>query len=101
VKSAFSFKIEESEPRGFVISEKEGHPADDPLSKIQRRAKDQKKKRADSCIWRLGCVPVILPKPDEEAKVAAVELGFAVTVRTPLGAWKFVWLMTLKTSTQN
>jgi hypothetical protein len=26
--------------------------------------KSQNKKRADSCIWRFGCVPVILPNPD-------------------------------------
>ena len=48
---------------------------------------------------RLGCVPVILPKPEEVAKVAAVPTS--VTESEPLGDVKLARLMTLKASTRN
>ena len=49
---------------------------------------NQKKKRADTCISRLGLVFVILPKLEEVAKDAAVP--FALTVSEVLGRPKFV-----------
>jgi hypothetical protein len=51
-------------------------------------SRNQKKKRADACISRLGLVLVILPKLEEVAKEAVVPLS--LTVSEVLGRPKFV-----------